>query len=141
MSEDKAKPLTLVTDFSKANYKGQYGWQKIDETTVLERKKLPILVYSNSEADRWGVIVDVYNFNSFERLTYVQHAYDSEAKTPSVLSKGFSAIENKQCIFDAHRALRQLGGSPLPLEQLIEMLGCESLDKPRAAPRLKSNEI
>lgn len=139
MSEEQ-RPLKLVKEFSKANCHAQYGWQKMDDTTVLERKKLPILFYSNTDAERWGVIVTVYDFNSFQSITYVQHAYDNEAKTPSVFRTHFSEIENKQCVLDAHRALTELGGSPPPLEDVQGMLRLDKDMKVRGPLRLKGSE-
>lgn len=137
---DEERPLKLVTDFSKANAREQYGWQFMDDTTVLERKKLPILFYTNADAERWGVIVTVYDFNSFQSITYVQHAYDTEAKTPSVFRTHFSEIENKQCILDAHRALVQLGGNPPSIDDVQGLLRLDKDMKVRSPLKLKGSE-
>ncbi|MBI1215843.1 MAG: hypothetical protein GC185_08505 [Alphaproteobacteria bacterium] len=137
MSEDNTydpdkRDLSLVTVFNKENCSAQYGYQKMDDLTVLERKKIPVVVYSNTDATPWAVMITVYDFNSFQTMTYVQQVYDSEARTPQVFQKDFSAVEGKQAIADAHRALTLLGGNPPPLDKV---LGAGDIGKPKISQR------
>jgi len=126
------RPLPLVTEFNQENAKGQFGYQMIDDLTVLERKRLPVNVYNNSGAEPWAVLITVYDFNSLQALTYVQQAYDSNARTPQVFRTHFSEIEGRQAIADAHRALTLLGGSPPPLETVMDATG---MAKPKISRR------
>gem|GEM_PF-7075790 len=113
------RPLRLVQQFNKENAGEQYGWQMVDDTTVLERKKIPVCVFSNSNDSLWGVWIRMYDFNAAQVLNYVQQCYDSNARTPEMSVIHFSEIENPQCIIDAHRALRALGGRPSALEDVF----------------------
>lgn len=113
------RPLKLVREFNQENAPRQYGWQKVDDTTVLERKKIPVCVFSNSNETIWGVWIRMYDFNAAQVLNYVQQCYDSSARTPDSTIIPFSQIENPQCIVDAHRALRELGGHPPALEDIL----------------------
>jgi hypothetical protein len=47
---EKERELKLVTEFNQANSEKQFGWQKMDDMTVLERKKIPVCVFSNSRS-------------------------------------------------------------------------------------------
>lgn len=116
---DDGRPLKLVTEFNQANSEKQFGWQKMDDVTVLERKKIPVCVFSNSENALWGVMITIYDFSSFQTMTYVQQCFDSGARTPTAFRTHFSEIEGKQAIADAHRALTLLGGSPPPLDEVL----------------------
>ena len=82
VAEDR--PLRLVRAFNKENANGQYGWQMVDDTTVLERKKIPVCVFSNSESEPWAVWIRMYDFNAGQVLNYVQQCYDSNARTPEM---------------------------------------------------------
>jgi hypothetical protein len=126
------RPLKLVTEFNRENAHKQYGYQFVDETTVLERKKIPVAVYSNSSDSPWAVMITVYDFNSRQTVTYVQQTFDAEARTPQVFQHPFSAVEGKQAIADAHRALVALGGNPPPLEDVLD---AGDLGKTRIRPR------
>lgn len=117
VAEDR--PLHLVREFNKENANTQYGWQMVDDTTVLERKKIPVCVFSNSDNEPWAVWIRMYDFNAAQVLNYVQQCYDASARTPEMSVMSFSQIENPQCIADAHRALRELGGQPPALEDVL----------------------
>lgn len=134
MAEDR--PLRLVRAFNKENANGQYGWQMVDDTTVLERKKIPVCVFSNSESEPWAVWIRMYDFNAGQVLNYVQQCYDSNARTPEMSVLSFSQIENPQCIADAHRALRELGGHPPALE---DVLPSRPLGKPGLSRKMPGN--
>lgn len=125
MKQDR--PLQLVHHFNKENASDQYGWQKVDDTTVLERKKIPVCVFSNNDNMIWGVWIRMYDFNAGQVLNYVQQCYDSNARTPEIQTLNFSDIENPQAIADAHRALTELGGHPPALEDVLPTRG---LSKP-----------
>lgn len=105
--------LKLVTEFNQTNSSAQYGYQYVDDTTVLERKKIPINVYSSSTAEPWAVWLSVYDFKSCQVLTYVQDAYHTEGPPAPLASvKNFTEVEGKDAILDAFRALEELGGHP-----------------------------
>lgn len=100
----------------------QFGYQKIDDTTVLERKELPVFAYGSTSDHIGAVMVSVYDFKNCEVMTYVQQVYFADSSDtnprPQVFLRPFSQIEGKQGIIDAHEALTQLRGSPPPLEEL-----------------------
>lgn len=121
MKQDR--PLQLVHHFNKENASGQYGWQMVDDTTVLERKKIPVCVFSNNDNMIWGVWIRVYDFNAGQVLNYVQQCYDSNARSPEIQTMHFSEVENPQAILDAHRALTELGGHPPALEDVLPTRG------------------
>ena len=130
MAEDR--PLRLVHHFNKENASAQYGWQLVDETTGLERKKIPVCVFSNNDTQLWGVWIRMYDFNAGQVLNYVQQCYDSDARTPEMSVMPFSQIENPQCIIDAHRALTELGGHPPALDDVLPQ---RPLGKPGLRPK------
>ncbi|MDD9900322.1 MAG: hypothetical protein OXT65_05025 [Alphaproteobacteria bacterium] len=123
------KPLRLIDEFSSAN---QFGYQKVDDTTVLERKHIPICRYTDSESTPWAVHISVDDFKSLLVTTYVQNAYDSGNKQPQVHFRNFSEVEGKQAIKDPHRALTELGGTPAPLDEIMDIAAPE---RKRALPK------
>ncbi|MEZ0223434.1 MAG: hypothetical protein ACAH83_02690 [Alphaproteobacteria bacterium] len=120
------KQLKLVRRFNDIcgsdDTEKQFGYQKIDDTTVLERKELPVFAYGSTEYHVGAVMISVYDFKSCEVMTYVQQVYfadsDDNYERPQVFLRSFSDIEGKQGIIDAHDALTQLRGSPPPLEEI-----------------------
>lgn len=119
------KPLKLVRNFSRIagteDAEKQYGYQKIDDTTVLERKQLPVSAYTGTYDIDAAVIIRVYDFKNFEVITYVQQtlfATEESAQPPQVFIKSFGEMEGRQGILDAHAALTQLKGSPPPLDDI-----------------------
>ena len=119
------KPLKLVRNFARIagteDAEKQYGYQKIDDTTVLERKQLPVSAYTGTYDTDAAVIIRVYDFKSFEVITYVQQtlfAGEEAPQRPQVFIKSFGELEGRQGIVDAHMALTLLKGSPPPLEEI-----------------------
>lgn len=100
----------------------QFGYQKIDDTTVLERKDLPVFAYGSTDEYVGAVMISVYDFKNCEVMTYVQQVYFADDNTtdhrPQIFLRPFSQVEGKQGIADAHEALVQLRGNPPPLEEI-----------------------
>jgi hypothetical protein len=110
----------------------QVGYQKVDDTTVLERKIIPLAIAS-TVSDQILMRTDVYDFNNFTVTSYTVRLGHSDAPFRESPSRNFSDIEGKQCIRDAHRALTELGGSPPPLDEIMDF--CVELKKSVAASR------
>jgi hypothetical protein len=96
------------------------GYQKVDDLTVLERKLLPVLTMPGY-TDHIVVQADVYDFNNFS-VTHYALAYGNDNVFQPPVRENFSAIEGKQCIRDAHRALVELGGAPRPLDEIMDYI-------------------
>jgi hypothetical protein len=108
------RPLNLIEAFGKPSRAAEaFGYMKVDDTTVLERKKIPIgeqLNHSgyNTISTIWTT---VYDFKSQHVLTFTHT--NSSADTQPVI-KSFNQI-GEEALLDAHRALLELGGNPSPL--------------------------
>ncbi|MEZ0261600.1 MAG: hypothetical protein ACAH80_11365 [Alphaproteobacteria bacterium] len=137
------RPLTLVTVFNSREPQKQYGWQKVDDTTVLERKKIPYYA-TWFDSDIYALQVTVYDFLKFEVTTMIQRedrikGNDKESPDPQTYVKSFSEVEGKQAIRDAHRALTELKGNPPPLEEIYGLDMVLKKDVSVSSPiRLKS---
>lgn len=122
---DDNRPLKLL-EGGIDREKPQFGFQKLDDTTVLERKKIPVCVYSNTDNAPWGVWIRIYDFQANQVLSYVQDVY-SNRFAPATQVMNFSSVENPAALRDAHRALVELGGNPAPLD---DILGYSHVAKP-----------
>lgn len=110
----------------------QVGYQKVDDTTVIERKIIPLVIGLKSD-DQILVRTDVYDFNNCTLTSYTVRAGHSDAPFRESPSRNFSEIEGKQCIRDAHRALVALDGAPPPLDDIMDF--CVELKKSVTASR------
>lgn len=135
------RPLKLVTAFSSRQPTEQYGWQKVDDTTVLERKKIPFFA-TWYDTELYTIQVTVYDFLKFEVSTSTQredHIKNKEGEPAKTYVKAFSEMEGKQAIRDAHRALTDLKGSPPPLDEIYGIDVILKKDIPVSTPiRLKT---
>lgn len=126
MAGDNERELKLVDAFDAAtsdlgeNAPKHVGYQKVDDLTVLERKYVPVFAVEG-KTDHIAVQADVYDFNSYTVTHYVLAYGSSDIFQPPV-RENFSAVEGKQCIRDAHRALVELGGHPPPLDELMSFI-------------------
>lgn len=114
------RPLKLATVFNGDDADKQFGWQKVDELTVLERKMIPFFAPSY-EPEIYTLQVTVYDFLKFEVTTTTQREDKITAKDggdAKTYVKSFSEVEGKQAIRDAHRALTDLGGTPPSLDEI-----------------------
>jgi hypothetical protein len=117
------RKLTLLGEFNinrtslDSSIANQLGYQKVDALTVLERKLIPLLP-SPTKSDHGIVRTDVYDFNNFTVTSYTLHIVGDE-QSLSETSRDFSAVEGKQSIRDAHRALCDLGGTPPSLDEIM----------------------
>jgi hypothetical protein len=130
------RPLSLVTTFNSREPMKQYGWQKVDDTTVLERKKIPFFA-TWFEADLYTIQVTVYDFLKFEVTTMTQredHIKSREGDEAKSYVKTFSEMEGKQAIRDAHRALTELKGNPPPLDEIYGIDVVLKKDIPVSSP-------
>jgi hypothetical protein len=135
------RPLTLAAAFNRREGGKQWGWQKVDDTTVLERKRIPY--YADwTEGEIHTVQTTVYDFLKYEVTTTSQredHITSKEGEPARTYVRSFSEIEGKQAIRDAHRALTELGGTPPPLDEIQGIDVALRKDIPVSSPiRLKS---
>ena len=123
--EKKERGLKLLDAFDIAatdiekGIMDQVGYEKIDDTTVLERKVIP-LVTSSKASDQVVVRVDVYDFNAYTVTSYTVRAGHSDVAPMVTSNRDFSQVEGKQSIRDAHRALVALEGSPPQLDEIMD---------------------
>jgi hypothetical protein len=127
MSSSLPKKLKFVQAFNEQTgrtHETQSGYQKIDDDRVLERYFVPVVLnaYSDKSVDRTQAVTTVYDFKSFMATVYttalnpnLSIAGETQVMTP------FSAIENKQAVLDARRALIELGGHPAEVEDYLNV--------------------
>ena len=124
MAASNDRELKLVDAFDAAvsdmgeDAPASVGYQKVDALTVLERKLIPILTLPG-HTDHIIAQVDVYDFNNYSMTRYALAFGNDNVAQPS-RTVNFSDVEGKQCIRDAHRALVALGGSPPPLDEIMD---------------------
>lgn len=135
MADPAKKKLKLVDDFETSSWRMD-GWQKVDDTTVLHRRRVPIT------SDRQSVMVQIYDFNTFLMTTIVDtKGYNQGELSATSQTISFSAIENKQALKDAHQALTELKGSPPHIDVVLDV--DVTLDKNvtvRGPIKLRGNE-
>lgn len=135
MAEQAKKKLKLVDDFETASWRME-GWQKVDDTTVLHRRRVPIT------GDRQSVMIQIYDFNTFLMTTIVDtKGYNSGELSASSQTISFSAIENQKALKDAHQALTELKGNPPHLDTVLGVnVSLEKNVSVRGPLKLKGNE-
>lgn len=113
MADPAKRKLKLVDEFETASWRME-GWQKIDDDTVLHRRRVPIT------SERKSTLIQIYDFNTFMMTTIVD-AKGGGTGEFAVTSQTihFSAIENKQALKDAHQALTELKGSPPHIDVVL----------------------
>lgn len=140
-NKDTQKPLPLVTIFKEGNSQRiknsvpgasipQNGYQLVDAERVLFRQSISLSleekyigegcysVVSPSEMK----IVTLYDFHSCFITTMYEHVTKGvrvNAGPPLVIP--FSAVEREEAIYEAHRALTELGGNPPSLDGVIQV--------------------
>jgi hypothetical protein len=108
----KKKELKLVKD-ETAKWRLE-GYQKLDEEIVFYRRYIPVTKELNS------ILIQIYDFSSYLMTTILDaKGYNSSTTASAMQVIAFRDIGNKQAIRDAHQALVELGGSPLPLEHVF----------------------
>ncbi|MEZ0261601.1 MAG: hypothetical protein ACAH80_11370 [Alphaproteobacteria bacterium] len=135
MADPGKKKLKLVDDFETASWRME-GWQKVDDDTVLHRRRIPVT------GDRNGIMLQIFDFNTFQLTTIFDlKGYNTGELSGSMQVIPFSQIENKQALKDAHQALTDLKGNPPHIDIV---LGVDvTLDKNvtvRGPIKLRGNE-
>lgn len=123
------KPLKLVRSvaknpFSAAFNNDQWGYQMVDDTKVVERTEIPV-EFKDGKVSNRTVVATLYDFTKYEiTTTSVSYLNGSEqAASSTVTSIPFSQLEGKEALFDARRALQELGGTPPRLDDISKALG------------------
>jgi hypothetical protein len=90
------------------------GFQRLDNKIVMYRRYVPVTRELNS------ILMQIYDFNAYQ-MTIVLDAkgYGSNGAAAAMQVVGFSAVENKQALKDAHQALTDLGGNPPPISVVL----------------------
>ncbi|MDE1153494.1 MAG: hypothetical protein PW788_13235 [Micavibrio sp.] len=142
------KSTAAGKDFSKAAANGnapqddaapsQFGFQMVDDMTVLERKPVPVFAGATPDKDVNAVMIHIYDFKNLELTTYVQQVSSTgESPAPNVFMRPFRDLNSGYGIAQARAALEQLGGNPPPLEQIPGFSRPPRQQKSPGLPELK----
>lgn len=134
------KKLKFAEAFDKA--KGprtpeqQSGYEKVDDQRVLERYFHPVLWQQWEAAVTTQLVtVTLYDFKAFT-ATVTTMTLDKNLNLQGEVKSSilpFSQFENRKALEDAHRALKELGGDPAPLDDFSSMTLKGPVDAPSAA--------
>ncbi len=122
------KKLKFVEAFDKAvglrTAEQQTGYEKVDDSRVLERYFHPILWQRlEPQVTTQQVTATLYDFKSFT-ATVTTMTLDKNFNLQGGISQNvipFSTFENKMALRDAHRALQELGGDPPPIDDFASL--------------------
>lgn len=126
MLDQSDRPLKLAKEFNEKDHTATVGYEKVDETTVLERKRVPVTLAKGG--DYVAYIVTVFDFKQRLLTHLARDQYQNTTFPPTY--RNFSDVEGKEAILDAHRALVLLGGTPPPIEEILGILNKPALKSP-----------